>query len=307
MCRLTCLSLKTGAEIPMPAQTLLCLGNFDGVHLAHQALLRSAAEWRAQACPQASVGVFCYRELPALFLDRNFQGTLCSLEDRLERYRVCGMEFAVLAEFSELCDISAEDYVSEILMGRCNAVAVACGFNHRFGKGGKGSAPLLKRYFGERFYLQEPVLLDGETVSSSRIRLLLQEGKPEEAASLLTVPYAITAPVLHGKALGGQMGTPTVNQRFPIHALIPKRGVYVTACDVDGKTYRGVTNVGCRPTVENGGEINCETYLLDFSGDLYGRDLTVRFLKYLREEQKFDSAELLWRQIAEDIQAARDL
>ncbi len=305
MYHLKCISLKTGAEIAIPSRTILCLGNFDGVHLAHRELLCSALEHRKMLCADASVGVFCFQELTAKFLDRNFGGQLCSLEERMERFRDCGMEFVILADFLELCNLSAEEYLSNVLIGQCHAAAVACGFNHRFGKGGKGTVDLLKTFFDGRVYLQSPVSFAGERVSASRIRALLQEGRAEQAATLLTRPYSITAPILHGKNLGEKMGVPTINQCFPLGSVIPKKGVYVTECEVDGVRYRGVTNVGSRPTVDADGTVNCETYLIDFTGDLYGRVLTVHFLKYLREEQKFESLDLLREQIAEDIRLAK--
>lgn len=304
--RFTCVSLKTGDEISIPSQTVLCLGNFDGVHFAHRKLLSAAASWRQEKYPNAAVGVFCFRELPAFFLDRSFSGRLCTLEERLERFRACGLEFAVLADFPSLCELSAERYIQTVLIGECNAQAVACGYNHRFGKGGLGDVSLLHRRFGENLFVQASVELDGTPVSSTRIRNLLQSGEPRSAAKLLTQSYSVTAAVLHGKALGSRMGTPTVNQRFPNGTVIPKRGVYVTECLVDGKVYRGVTNVGVRPTVDLDGEVNLETYLLDFSGDLYGKTLTVRFLDYLREEQKFANADALWRQIAADVDSAKN-
>ncbi len=304
-CRLTCISLRSGEAIPVQRSTVLCLGNFDGVHIAHRTLLSSAVAWQKERFPNAVAGVFCFRELPAFVLEKTFSGALCDLEERLERFRACGMEFAVLADFSDLRDLSAEAYIQTVLKGQCNAVAVACGYNHRFGKGGSGDISMLRRDFGERLFVQDAVELDGAPVSSSRIRKLLQTGEAESASKLLTRPYEITAPVLHGKALGSRMGTPTVNQKFPQGAVVPKRGVYVTECAVDGIVYRGVTNVGVRPTVESDGEVNFETYLLDFSGDLYGKTLTVKFLKYLREERKFEDADALWRQISADVEAAR--
>lgn len=303
--QLSCVSLKTGETIPIPEQTVLCLGNFDGVHLAHRALLREAVRRRDLELPSASVGVFCFQELPAQYLSASFEGKLCNNEERMARYAQCGIEFVVWAEFSELRGLSAEQYVTDVLIGVCHAAAVCCGFNHRFGQGGKGDAVLLERIFDARLWLQSEILVDGSAVSSSRIRTLLKEGKPEIAAQLLETPYAITAPVLHGKALGRRMGTPTVNQRFPRDSMIPRQGVYVTECTVGSQTYRGVTNVGYRPTVDSDGQVNCETYLLDFEGDLYGQSMTVRFLRYLRAERQFEDIETLKKQIQKDIEAAR--
>lgn len=145
-----------------------------------------------------------------------------------------------------------------------------------------------------------------ETVSSTRIRRLLNEGDPVQATQLLTRPYSLTAPVLHGKALGRTWGFPTVNQNFPADILIPRRGVYISSCTVDGVSYGGISNVGSRPTVDREAGINCETHLLDFSGDLYGREITVSFLQFLRPERQFESEQALREQIGQDLAQARD-
>lgn len=303
---LRCVSTETGSPVPLPPKTLLCLGNFDGVHYAHRKLLTGAMEWKRTQCPDAEVGVFCFEELPAVYLDPSYRGKLCSAEARLAKFWECGIQFAILADFSELRNLSPQDYVQSVLQKSCHAVAVACGYNHRFGKGGSGNAEMLRDFFGERLFLQAPVTMGEKTVSSSRIRQLLQDGHPDEAARLLTTPYEITAPVLHGKSLGSRMGTPTVNQMLPDGSVILRYGVYVTECLVDGTWYRGITNVGVRPTVNDGGGVNCETYLLDFSGDLYGKQITVKFLKFIRDERKFESTDALWEQIQADVHQARE-
>ena len=304
--RLKCVSTETGAPVPIPPKTLLCLGNFDGVHFAHRKLITSAIEWQRARCPDAEVGVFCFEELPAIYLDPSYRGKLCTTEERLTRFLECGVRFAILADFPELRNFSPEEYIQTVLQKSCHAVAVACGYNHRFGNRGAGNGELLRSFFGDNLFLQSPVSMGGEAVSSSRIRRLLQDGCPDEAAMLLTMPYEITAPVLHGKALGSRMGTPTVNQMLPVGSVILRYGVYVTQCLVEGKWFRGVTNVGVRPTVNDGGGVNCETYLLDFSGDLYGRQMTVKFLKFVRDERKFDDTNALWEQIRSDIKQARE-
>lgn len=302
---LNCICLETMRSVPIPDCTVLCLGNFDGVHRAHRKLLSSARAWRDQAFPDAAVGVFCFQELSSDELSDHPPGHLCTLEERLARFAECGMEFAVLAEFSELRELPAEDYVRDILVGRCHCVAAACGFNHRYGRGGQGTPALLEQSLNGHLLVQ-PAVLDGETpVSSTRIRQLLASGKPEEAARLLARPYTLCAPVLHGKALGRTIGAPTVNQNFARNAVLPRFGVYATDCEVAGVHYAGVSNVGIHPTVDRNAPANCETYLLDFSGDLYGRMVTVSFLHFIRPEMKFDSVEALREQIAKDAEAVR--
>ena len=307
MPHLSCITLPAVREAAMPQSLLLCLGNFDGVHLAHRRLLCAAKAWRDREFPGVPVGVFCFRELPSDVLLPEPPGHLCTADERLERFAECGMEYAVLADFPELRNVSPEDYVQTVLVEQCHCVAAACGFNHRFGRGGAGTPELLRRILKGRLLLQEPVLDGGEPVSSTRIRALLAEGQPEEAARLLAHPYTLCAPVLHGKALGRTIGVPTVNQNFPEHAMLLRFGVYATACVAQGRRWAGVSNVGIHPTVDRNAPANCETYLLDFSGDLYGQTVEVSFLQFLRPERKFASVDALKAQIRRDAAAVRSL
>lgn len=304
MPKLTCISLRDGCTCAIPERTVLCLGNFDGVHRAHQEILQKAVAVRDAQLSEATVGVFCFRELPAAYLGGDAE-LLCDLRTRLERFAHYGAEIAILAEFPDLRELSPADYIEQILIRQCGAVAVVCGFNHRFGHRGKGTPALLRERFGALLYLVDAVTWEGEPISSSRIRTLLREGRMETACRMLGTPYSLTAPVLHGKALGRTIGIPTVNQNFPRGLLIPPRGVYVTETVVDGVTYRGVSNVGTHPTVDADAPVNCETYLLDFEGDLYEKTLTVSFLRYLREERRFEALEDLRQQIKSDIAEAR--
>jgi riboflavin kinase/FMN adenylyltransferase len=279
----------------------LCLGNFDGVHLGHRALLQAARKWRDARFPGIPVGVFCFRDFPSDTLSDPPVGHLCSLEERLSRFAECGMEIVILASFAELRALSPETYIEQILKETCHCVAAACGFNHRFGRFGKGTPALLEERFGDALLLQEQVTALGEPVSSTRIRGLLQSGKPEQAEALLTHPYSLKASVLHGKAFGRTIGVPTINQNFPVNAVVPRFGVYATEVEVRGERYVGVSNVGIHPTVDADACVNCETFLLNFSGDLYGEEVTVCFRRFLRPEMKFESVEALREQIRQDV------
>lgn len=301
------IDLKTGLEAPVPSQTVLCLGNFDGVHLGHQALIRAALAMRAQMLPQAALGVFCFRGLSSDHLISTPPRHLASEAERLSLFASVGAEYAFIADFPAIRDTLPEQFIREILIRDCNCAAVACGFNHRFGRLGAGTPELLRAAFGSRLLLQEAVLEGGEPISSTRIRGFLLAGEPERAAALLGRPYTLTAPVLHGARLGRTLGFPTVNQQFPPLALVPKVGVYATACTVDGQRFWGVTDIGSRPTVDGTREVRCETHLLDYTGDLYGRSVQVSFLHYLRPEQKFASLAALGTQIEQDRAAVRRL
>ncbi len=305
MPRIKFVPLTPFAPTTMPEATVLCLGNFDGVHLAHRALMEKTKAVRDTELPNAVPGVFCFHGLSSDFLQSTPTPHLCTQEDRLSLFREMGMEFAILADFPALKDLPAADFVSSLLIGECHCIATVCGFNYRFGKGGVGTPELLRAHLGARAYVEPPVTLDGAPVSSTRIRSLLQAGDLEAASRLLCRPYGFSAPVLHGKRLGRTIGIPTVNQAFPKGQLILPRGVYVTECTVDGVGYRGVTNVGVHPTVDEGAPVNCETFLLDFSGEIYGKTVTVSFLHYLRPERRFDSLEELRLQIQADVEQAR--
>lgn len=308
MNRPICICLQNNREIPIPESTVLALGNFDGVHLAHRALIRKVVELRDQKFPGAKCGVFCFTTDSIDALSTRPLSHLCTQTEKLERFAACGADFALLADFASMRELSPQTFVRDVLQAEYHCVAAVCGFNYRFGQAAAGDAELLKSLMDGSVLIQAPVTVDGEPVSSTRIRNLLVAGQVEQAADLLTEPYSICTEVLHGKKLGRTLGFPTVNQPFPKGAVIPRYGVYLTDCEVDGRHYRGVSNVGVHPTVDAPDSVspNCETFLLDFEGDLYGKRVRTAFLRFLRAEQTFVSIEELQKQIQKDIQNAKN-
>lgn len=305
MMRLKCLSLPDQNYVPISEATILCLGNFDGVHLGHRALLQKAKELQSNM-PHASCGVLCFDTPPTeLLLGDRAPLRLSTREQKLKAFCEAGMEFVILVDFASIKDLSPTEFVQGVLIEQCHCAAAVCGFNYHFGMGGVGTAELLASLLPAPVSVVAPVRALGDTVSSSRIRSLLQAGDVETAAQLLDHPYTLHSAVIHGKGLGHHLGAPTINQRFPERAQLPRCGVYVTQCEIDGMRYRGVTNVGTHPTVDRNAPVNCETYLLDFDGSLYGKTVSVSFLHFLRPEQKFESREALSAQIRADIEAAR--
>lgn len=301
------ISLQTEQYSKISEANILCLGNFDGVHLAHRTLMRKAKELQAQKMPNARVGVFCFEKLSSDFLSSNPPKHITTLEQKLKYFADEKMDFAYIADFSSLKELSPEAFVRNILIEKCACTAIVCGYNYTFGKDGFGNYQLLQQLLTpERVIVTEPICQMGEAVSSTRIRELLKLGKIKEANTLLTVPFSITAPVEHGKGLGHHLGTPTFNQSPPQEMLIPARGVYLTRCAIDGKDYYGLTNIGTHPTVDVNAALNLETHLLDFVGDLYQKKLCVEFLDYIRPEICFDSKESLQEQIQKDIQTVRE-
>lgn len=302
-----CISLATMHEVPtFPAESVLCLGNFDGVHLAHRRLIRATRRLRDEQAPSAALGAFCFRVPTSEYLSETPVPQLSSIEDKLRIFREEGLEYAYLADFLQLRELSPEKFATSILFDLCHCRALACGFNHRFGKGGAGTPSLLASLLGIPVTVLPEETLDGVTVSSTHIRRLLLEGSVEKATQMLTAPYCLTSPVIHGKALGRRRGIPTVNQNFPPRRLIPRHGVYLSRCCIDGLQFWGLSNIGTHPTVDSDAGVNCETYLLDCHEDLYGKDCSVSFLQFLRPEQTFPSEDALYQQIEQDIASARD-
>lgn len=315
MSAIVLLNLVTKERIPcplpndFPLRFVCALGNFDGVHLAHRRLLTRTLEVAKQSSANGhptAPAAFCFAVPSGDYFYQQPQH-LTTLEEKLSLFADNGLSYAFLADFPSLRDLSPEQFICETLMKDCAADAVVCGYNFHFGQQGTGDCNTLSEHFGAhctvlpRVYMvvnDEPV-----TVSSSTIRTLLQNGNCAAATQMLCRPYSITSAVVHGKKLARSLGLPTANQYFPSKKLIPSHGVYATLCEIDGKQYYGVSNVGIRPTVD--GEdtrINCETHVLQFDGDLYGKEITIHFYHKLRDERRFESIDALKSAILCDIE-----
>jgi riboflavin kinase/FMN adenylyltransferase len=312
--QLTFLDLRGTAPCRMtqpPAEAVVCLGNFDGVHRAHKVLVREtvamAREISDQEGTHVSPGAFFfirptldYKKNPTGFTPVQVRGHLTTLRDKLLLFAQMGLEFACVCNFPDIRDLSPEDFIS-LLRNDCNCVGVTCGFNYFFGKGAAGNISHLREQFGwNRVFVQPEMTLDGMTVSSSRIRACLEQGDTETAEQLLGRPYSLDTNVVHGKRLGRTLGFPTANQYFPAERAIPSRGVYAVLCHTPYGTFPGVSNVGIRPTTDSHGRVNCETHIIGMKGDLYGRRIRVEFLSKLRNEQKFNGVEELVEAIRKD-------
>ena len=286
---------------------VIALGTFDGVHLAHRALLREAIALAHELGTR--VGAFCFPESPASVMSGKEIPLLCTAERRIETMLSLGLDFVAVGDFHAYRTVTAEDFIESVIKKRLCAVGAVCGFNHRFGKGGLGSPELILSAFGEENVRVIPeVNCAWGRVSSSLIRAAIQEGDVFSASTLLHGGFYLDTPVVKGKQLGRKLGFPTANQLFPHGTVIPKHGIYAAvAVTEDGKRYAAVSNVGIRPTIVDGSDshvANCETYIHSFSGDLYGKKLQVYPQKYLREEKKFSSVEELRDQISCDLDSA---
>lgn len=291
-----------GTDLP---NTVLALGNFDGVHLGHRALLHEAVKKAAEL--GAVPGVWLFRAPPTDFLKNPPTPHLSTLTDKLTIFRELGIRLAFVADFKEVGSYSPEQFARELLIENCRCRHAVCGFNYSFGYKGAGDPALLRSLFSGAVSEIPPVKIGGLPVSSTRIRALLSDGNVAEASALLGREYSFRAPVLHGKALGRTLTFPTINQDFPPLAAIPKSGIYAVTVRMEGDPtlHYGVANVGNRPTVEVSSHTNCETYILDFDGDLYGRSVEIGFAKRLRDERKMSDIEELRAAIGADADAAR--
>ena len=306
------IDLKNGLPVAFsaPCDFVLALGNFDGVHLAHRALMTATVK-KAASLDGCHSAVFCFDPPSSDYLSQNGGEHLSTLQEKLDMFAACGIEYAFLADFPSLRDMTAEQFVEQILRKMCRAKAVVCGFNFRFGQGGKGDATMLEETFGELYTeiiapysVQLPNQVEQTVVSSTKIRTALRQGNVDTVQRMLGQPYAFTAPVVHGKQLGRKLGIPTINQYAPKGKLLPAAGIYITRAKIGEKWIGGVSNVGVHPTVDKQAALNCETHLLNFDDDVYDRVVTIEFIKRLRDEKRFETVEELRTTIAGDIQKA---
>jgi len=317
---MTVISLATGEKLgALPRGCAVALGFFDGVHLGHRAILDTAKK-EAERLGGAS----------AVWMLSHFKKTrlLTSEAEKLRAIADCGIDYAVICEFSDISSLSGEQFVRCVLSEELGALSCVCGFNFRFGKGAAWGTDDLKRFCTEYGMAQvtvPAVTYGGESVSSTRIRELITTGELSLASAMLGRPFSMSLPVLGGKKLGRRLGFPTANQIPPQNRVCPPRGVYATAVQIEQagsvKLCAGCSNVGVCPTVTEetlryygadadgdgaawGEKIAVETYVDGFSGDLYGRELKVSFLACIRGEKCFDSIDALRHQIARDIDTA---
>jgi len=293
---------------PEARPAAVALGVFDGVHLAHRAILGAAVEHALDGGLASVVCTFDVHPLEVLQPGRA-PAPLSTLGERLDLIAATGIQATVVVAFTpELASMEAEAFVKDVLLERLRARQVVVGFNHTFGRGARGDARLL-RALGERLgfsaHVVEPLVVDGVPVSSTGIRAALRTGEVDRAARYLGRPYDVAGEVVAGAGRGRTLGFPTANLRPDRPVLLPP-GVYACRATVDGEQRAAVVNIGVRPTFGEH-EVLIEAHLLDFTGGLYGRRLTLAFAGRLREERKFPGIEALRAQIAQDVATARGL
>ena len=289
---------------------IIALGNFDGFHLGHQAVAKEAIEWaRAEGRPSI---IATFDPHPVRFFKPDAAPfRLTTLEQRQELYLAAGATAMLVFHFDgDLAGTTAEDFVRVLLAEKLGAKGVVTGGDFTFGKARGGNFERLVdlgREVGIEARAVDPVMDGGKPVSSSRVREALRAGDPQEAARLLTRPFAIRGVVEHGDKRGREIGYPTANLSIESY-LCPKYGIYAVTGRIlsTGEELKGAANIGVRPQFEPPKEL-LEPYFFDFSGDLYGQEIEVAFHHFLRGEAKFESLEALTAQMEQDCERARSL
>ena len=293
-------------ECRLSGPSAVAIGKFDGVHLGHQKLIHKIIEQKKEGLLAT---VFTFDTSAAAFFGGE-EKELTTVSEKRRIFKELGVD--VLIEFPlnrETAATEPEEFVHEYLAAKMHAAYICAGKDLSFGKNGAGNYALLEKYadrYGYRTELIDKVMVDGEEVSSTRVREAVRTGRMEEATRMLGAPYSVSGPVEHGRRLGRTIGMPTANLMPEKDKLLPPNGVYYSKVIVDGKVHKGISNVGCKPTVNTGNVMGVETYLYDFMDDLYGKDITVELLAFRRPEMKFDSVESLKKQMEADIAAGRD-
>jgi riboflavin kinase/FMN adenylyltransferase len=291
---------------PDAAPSVVALGVFDGVHLGHRAILDTAVA-RARASRASAVACTFDRHPSEILQPDRAPLPITTVEERLTLIAESGITLTVVVPFTpELAAVEPEDFVRDVLVGQLGAREVVLGPNHRFGRGARGDAKLLREVGGQlglRVDAVEPMDIDGAPVSSSAIRSALKRGAVDAAARMLGRPYFLAGKIVAGAGRGRTLGFPTANIEAERPVLVPP-GVYACRLVVGDVVHRAVLNAGVRPTFEET-VFTLEAHVLDFAGDLYGRPVRLDFVEHLRPERKFPGIDALKEQIAADLDAAR--
>lgn len=286
-------------------KTAVALGSFDGLHKGHMSVIACALSMKE--CGLVPLALL-FDSHPLLSLTGQAPPELLQKQKRDELLSSLGVKTEYIS-FAEIMNYSCREFFEKILLEKLNAGAVCCGRNYRFGRGNEGGCEELSALcdeYGVKMCLSEQIDFLGEPISSSRIRLAVEQGNIPLANAMLGRPFCYRASVVSGYHRGHLIGAPTINQHFESNFVKPKKGVYASFTTLGGVDYPSVTNIGLRPSFENE-DFRSETCIIGFSGNLYGEAVEVSLLEYIRDEEKFSSVEALGEQIARDAENARKI
>lgn len=299
--------IENTTEFHIPDKTAIAIGKFDGIHKGHKELLKCLEHAKKTGLKTA---VFTFFPSPAAFFSGEEQKELMTREEKRVSFEEMGIDYLVEYPFcKKTADIEPDQYVKEFLLDKMNGTLIAAGCDVGFGKGGRGDRKLLERLsleYGFRLEIIDKLKYQNREISSTFVREEVIKGNMEKAGELLGEPYFVSGRVEQGKKLGRRLGMPTANLYPDGDKLLPPKGVYFSKVNLKGIKYYGVTNIGSRPTVEDGSRISVETFLLDFEEKIYGEFIKIELLHYKRAEQRFGSVEELKAAVCRNIQEAKE-
>lgn len=280
----------------------LSLGMFDGVHLGHQYILKELTNKGQENDYETAVLTF-WPHPRFVFNPNDDLKLLNTIEEKTQLIEKLGIDNLFLKEFDEdFRNLTGEEFVRQILIDQLNVKYLVVGYDHSFGKNKSGNFQLLETFSQELDFeveQMEAINIHNKTISSTKIRTALQEGKIIEANEMLGYYYPISGKVVHGKKIGRTIGFPTANIEFDSIKLLPKKGAYIVEVFIDNQFHKGMLSIGTNPTV-NGEKLTVEVYILNFNEDIYGKDIHIRFRDFLHEEIKFENLEKLIEKLEDD-------
>ncbi|MEI6153205.1 MAG: bifunctional riboflavin kinase/FAD synthetase [Deltaproteobacteria bacterium] len=286
---------------------VLTIGNYDGIHIGHKKIIERVKE-KALAINGTPMLMTFYPHPVSVVKPDKILCLITPLNVRKRLIEESGIDVLLVLPFNEEFRLlTPQEFVENILVNKLGIKGLIVGYDFKFGRGGKGDTELLKQLsgtYGFFFEVVEAITLDGEKIGSNRIRKLIMEGDVKKAERFLGRPHMLEGKIVHGDGRGAGIGFPTINLKTD-YELIPKDGVYISEVEINGKMLPSVTNIGYNPTFDVK-KLSVETHILDYSGDLYGADLTLYFHERIRGEIKFDGADALKNQIAMDIKDAKE-
>ena len=294
-------------EFHIEGKSAVAIGKFDGIHLGHKKLLDLILKEKSDGLKSV---VFTFDPPPEEFFTGSSIPQLFTKLEKRAAFEEMGID--ILIEFPLTAKTAAtppEDFVRRILVGQINADFIAAGTDVSFGDKGRGDQHLLRnlsKEIGYELVLIDKVRIDGEEVSSTRVRNQVADGDMPMVKRLLGYNYSVSGTVQHGRHIGHTIGVPTVNIIPPSNKLLPPYGVYSSRVYIDEKVFDGMTNIGRKPTISEKEQVGVETYIYDFDSDAYGKIIKVELIRFVRPEMKFDSIDALKAQIKSDLVSARE-
>ena len=294
-------------EFHIDEPTVITFGKFDGLHRGHEMLMEHLDKV-AEAYGLQRV-VFTFDIPPRKQMQDESAKVLTTNEEKRYIFEQRGIDYLIECPFTkEVMCMEPEKFI-EWITKALSVRYMVVGDDFCFGHNRSGNHKVLKEFekkYGYQTMVFQKMQEDHRDISSTFVREEIAAGDMKKANHLLGYPYFLFSKVVHGNQIGRKMGIPTINMCFPEEKLLPKNGVYVTQTMISGKTYRSVSNIGCKPTISQDNPVGVETYILDFDGELYDKVIQVSFLDYIREEKRFDSLTELQRQIEQDIKIAQN-